>query len=207
MRYYSFPIQKMRHRSDLLSGLQEEGFVGVYARVENLNPHRFDGKEQSADVWRSVFPYYFQLWYSEILSRVLRELSVSVDQLAAVESEISREISDLLETDNGPKLSSFDEVIGFLSGERRLLDSAVNNCGITGELDTHLMVSPGVLLRGIPAIVRDHCEPLSNVRFHYILDEFELFLSDQQRYVHTLLRELGEPPEPVDPEPDLFTHE
>jgi hypothetical protein len=192
MRFYSFPIQQIRHGSDLLSGLKEEGFIGIYGRVENLNPHRFEGKEQNPEVWGRVFPFYFQLWFSEILLRILRDLKSSVPELCSLEASVSKNIASIFEASDGSEYSTFEQAIDHFCDARRSLDNAINNCGITGGLDVSLTVSPGVLLRGIPAIVRHECRSLCDMRFHYMLDEFELFLPDQQRYVHTLLRELGE---------------
>src|SRR5208337_4833244 len=44
MRYFSYPLQKLRHARDIVSGIQSDGYVGVYLRCGGLNAVRFKGK-------------------------------------------------------------------------------------------------------------------------------------------------------------------
>src|SRR5258708_35361396 len=66
MRYFSYALQKMRHGSDLVRGVQEEGYIGVYFRCGGLNTGRFRGKGQSEDIWNAVFAYYMELWLAQL---------------------------------------------------------------------------------------------------------------------------------------------
>ena len=44
LRYCSYQVQRMLHKSDVGAGLQEDGYIGIYLRCGGLNASRFSGK-------------------------------------------------------------------------------------------------------------------------------------------------------------------
>src|SRR4051812_8895501 len=61
MRFFSYPLQKIRHTRDILGGIQKDGYLGIYLRCGGLNSARFKEKGQTDEVWESVFSYYMEL--------------------------------------------------------------------------------------------------------------------------------------------------
>src|SRR5215212_1798760 len=53
LRYYSYPLQKLRH-DDLIAGIRNDGYVGIYLRTSGLNSLRFTDKGQESDTWQAV---------------------------------------------------------------------------------------------------------------------------------------------------------
>src|SRR5580698_8636200 len=51
MRYFSYPLQRIRHAKDVIGGIQKERYIGIYLRCGGLNSARFSGKGQAEEVW------------------------------------------------------------------------------------------------------------------------------------------------------------
>src|SRR5580658_7677338 len=66
MRYFSYPLQKLRHQANLIR-LREEGYLGIYLRCGGLNAARFRGKGQTEEAWDAVFAYYMELWLGQLV--------------------------------------------------------------------------------------------------------------------------------------------
>ncbi len=57
MRHFSWPIQKLRHKSDGFAAVTQDGYIGVYCWTGDLHAGRFEGKQQPPQVWNDVFAY------------------------------------------------------------------------------------------------------------------------------------------------------
>jgi hypothetical protein len=191
MRYYSFPVQLIRHRrrhSELADTVLADGYVGIYARCGGLNAQRFEGKRQPDEKWRALFAYYFELWVAhETLTATETLLSV-VGTTADQEREIAKEIMSLFDKPTGD-CSSIAEIQQLIAKLRRDLDYAVNNAAIHNELSAEVLVTRGNLFFGIPRLICEKVDRLKDMIFVYMLDEFENFTVPQQIYINTLIRE------------------
>lgn len=67
LRYFSYPLQCLRHTDDRIKGIQSDGYVGIYFRCGGLNSSRFAGKRQDEDTWATVFSYYTEVWFGQSL--------------------------------------------------------------------------------------------------------------------------------------------
>jgi hypothetical protein len=194
MRYFSYPVQKIRHPSDILSGLKEEGFLGIYLLCGGLNSSRFRNKGQTEETWAGLFGYYVELWLGQLLISVLRDIYSQYPDRSHQEFELSSAILSLFDVKYDPKVyGSFENLLLLIRDLHRELDRQVNNCVITCSLDIQITVTRGSFIFGIPKIIRNHLEPLSDCLFVYIIDEFENLTIDQQRYINTLVREIQAP--------------
>jgi hypothetical protein len=186
MRYFSYPLQKFRH-ADIVGGIREEGYVGIYLRCNGLNAKRFAGKGQDSDSWSTVFAYYMDLWLAQLVVETMRD-ALGASRLAAIEPAAASQIAELLDV---PVTWSSPTLIGVLETLRswqRELDVAVNNAAITRTLAATIKSSPSRLVFGIPRVFAGLVTELSDVQFVYLLDELENLSEDQQRYVNTLIR-------------------
>jgi hypothetical protein len=195
MRYYSYPVQKVRAGSEeLIEFLRKEGYVGIYMRCEGLNAGRFEGKGQPAETWAAVFAYYMDLWLSELTLIVVRDAFASRAEFAAVESAVSERICQLF--DQPPDLPelSLKGVVAAFTRLRRQVDIAVNNAALLRSLgDLTVTASRGRLVSGVPRVLTDEVPLLKRVQFDYLIDELENLSESQQEYVNTLIREKTPP--------------
>lgn len=191
MRYYSFPLQRLRHQDNLLEGVLRDGYVGIYLRCSGLNASRFAGKGSESDTWAAVFAHYLDVWLGRLVVNSLAELEVDD---ALDEDELASFVHDVTLLFTGPEpgevpITDLDSLSAHLRSLQRSLDSAVNNAALTRRLDLNISTNPGALTFGIPALALRAFTKLTDVRVAYLIDEFENLSADQQMYVNTLVRE------------------
>jgi len=191
MRYYSFPVQLIRYRRSHqkpISGIANDGYLGIYSRCGGLDSHRFSGKGQSDDAWNSLFAYYFELWVADKTFGALEELRRSGDIELAADTNIAHAIADLFDRPVR-QFESVSEIRLYAASIRRQLDYSVNNAALTNRLEAEVLISRGRLFFGIPNAVCSLVPKLQRIVFVYLLDEFENFTISQQTYINTLIRE------------------
>lgn len=188
MRYFSYPLQKLRHK-DPLAGVLEEGYIGVYLRCGGLNAARFTGKGQTAEKWSAVFNYYMDLWLTQLTVETVLDVFATRPELERRNTELTGQILALFDADFELRPSSLRGLLDVLRDWQREMDRAINNAAISRELVVTIRSTPGRLVFGVPKVLASLLEPLSTVQILYLLDELENLSEQQQRYVNTLVRE------------------
>lgn len=190
LRFHSFPLQKIRlekRQGGLLSGVKEEGYLGIYIRCGGLNAGRFAGKRQPEDRWEGVFAYYLELWLTRHLLQVVQELEPELEK-DDVERFV-REAASLFDVSLQLDAFSLHTLIAAIESERRHLDVEVNNCVLSGSMNVQIKVAPGRLVFGIPKCLVERCPALREVTVVYLIDELENLSKYQQRIINSLVRD------------------
>jgi hypothetical protein len=193
LRYFSYPLQRLRHKDELIEGVRRDGYLGVYFRCGGLNSSRFAGKRQDADTWAAVFSYYTEIWLGRLTVDLIVDLfthaslELGTEEVRAfTEAVISLfEVGMELPLDGDP----LHQLAAAFRSTQRQLDVAINNAALTHRLEVEIGASPGRIVFGVPAAATEHLQILSGLVFAYLLDEYENLTLEQQRYVNTLLRE------------------
>lgn len=192
MRYLSYPIQKIRYAErgkQLLDGLAEDGYIGIYIRCSGLSASRFQGKGQREEAWSEVFSYYIELWLGQALLHVAVELS-NVNALD--EAAICADVRALFDA-NPPTAGNLSELLDDLQTRQRKLDFDVNNAAFSRTLSPSICLTRGKLVFGLPRVLSKHIGKIGNALFTYQLDEFENLSVRQQQHINTLVRERESP--------------
>ena len=195
MRYYGYPLQKIRfakRKQSIADGIGTDGYVGIYALCKAMDAHRFSGKGQSIEKWSDLFAYYFELWITDRTLNLLAQLANEGSISSVLEDGILSSFVNLFDVAPRP-LGSFDDAREYLSEIRKEVDFAVNNVTMTGVLNVTIRCTRGRLLFGLPSIVEDMFLKFRSVTFIYLLDEFENFDDSQQAFINTLIREAEGP--------------
>lgn len=193
MRYFSYPLQRIRHGQDVTGGIHRDGYIGVYLRCGGLNSARFRNKGQSDEVWADVFAYYMELWLAQrVLSTVLNAVGPT-PEMKDREPDVVAALSRLIHLGQRPAPRTLSEVNALLRGLQQELDAAVNNSAISRTLPVHIAVTRGELIFGAPRAIAATLPLLHDCLFLYLIDEFENLSENQQKYVNTLLRERQSP--------------
>ncbi len=195
MRYYSFPLQKircMRGKISLVEGIKTDGFIGVYIRCSGLNADRFKDKGQSESTWTTLFAYYLELWVADEILNIIEQVVTSLDDRELAEAVLAGEAGKLFDRDVGT-FSSIVALRDFISNQRKALDYAINNVDFTGKLNCEILLTRGAFLFGLPRIFCEYSAELNDITFTYFLDEFENFSEIRQIYINTLIREKSGP--------------
>jgi hypothetical protein len=193
MRYFSYPLQRIRYGDDVLGGIKKDRYIGVYLRCGGLNATRFRNKGQSSETWAEVFAYYMELWLSQlVLTTVLSAVGGS-PELQRHEPGIAKELSELISVEPRQRPTTLSGLCKLLRELQQELDSAVNNSAIVGGLPVRITVTRGDLIFGIPEALGAKLPAFRKCLFLYLIDEFENLSEVQQKYVNTLLRERRSP--------------
>lgn len=192
LRYFSYALQRLRHKSDLIAGIRSEGYIGIYFRCGGLNSSRFSGKRQDHDTWSAIFSYYTDVWLARLTIDLIADLAAGspaefpVRDVGAFTGAV-RELFDInvIIPGNDP----LRELKQFFHTVQRELDIAINNAALTHRLDIRIGATQGRLAFGVPAAANGNLQALSGLVFAYLFDEYENLTEEQQRYINTLLRE------------------
>src|SRR5438874_2137628 len=86
MRYFSYPLQKIRYGEDVVGGIQRDKYIGVYLRCGGLNSARFRDKGQIDDTWTEIFAYYMELWLAQLMLSTVLSAVGGIPELKSRES-------------------------------------------------------------------------------------------------------------------------
>lgn len=190
MRYFSYNSQCIRHENNILDGIRDDGYFGVYFQASGLNGERFENLPFDEDKKNTLFQYSYELWCAGLVVQAL----IDVDSKEKILEDQSTFCSSVLElfskrTDdfkNINDLVGLKKLISILSNE---VDYAVSNAFFVDDMDVEILISRGSLIFGIPKLISECVKSFQNVTFLYLIDELENISESQQIYVNTLLRE------------------
>lgn len=189
MRYFSYPLQKIRYGTNFVKKIEEDKFLGMYLKCGGLNSEKFSGKKIDQEIWDQVFSYYFDIWIAQVVLETFIDIVESNSIEDFNESELCSSFLNCFDKRPIQNASSLIEVLDCLHDIQKKIDMAVNNCVFTGELDLEILVSPGKLFFGFPKIIEESVEEFQGVLFVYLIDELENLLEEQQVYIQTLVRD------------------
>ncbi len=191
LRYFSFPLQKIRKENNIKDLLKNDKYIGLYSVFHGLNSSRFEGKGIDEAEWHSVFEYYFELYIIDNLLRTIQEVFLQLDLSKSTEEKLTL---DFLSIFNNYKelgaIKTIDDFIDYLTDLRRKIDSQILNAAFTRKLsfdDVKVLFSPGDLLFGIPNCIANLINDFNDVKFIYIFDEYEKLFEWQKKFINTLV--------------------
>lgn len=196
MKHFSFTMQHIRWKENILNGVIEDGYFGVYLRCSGLNGFKFNGRGESEETWQDIFSYYLELWLSQLLLNNIIKL-IENSNVRINEHVVTLEILDLFDTKDLPiNIKSLTHLSKYLNDLQKEIDYAINNRAFTNvkiSESIRILTSPGKLIFGMPEVFSKEVKELKDVKFLYLLDEYENFTPNQQKYFNTLIRERKNP--------------
>ena len=192
LRYYSFPLQKLRHGSfsDILAA---DKYIGIYSILSTIDVGRFDGKGVTSDQWSAIFQYYFELYIAAFVLKTLSDFFSSENGKTKEEDFVKGVAALFL---NNVSLPSYKaaSLIDYVESQRKEIDLAIENVAFT-EGFKHVVINlkSGSLIFGIPELMRDLYDEFNDVEFIYIMDEYEKLFGWQKRYINSLVWEKKHP--------------
>ncbi|CAC9973711.1 ORC-CDC6 family AAA ATPase [Flavobacterium panici] len=198
MKHFSFTSQNLRWKNDILNGLKMDGYLGTYLRCSGLNGFKFKDKgEQVTEDWQTIFSYYLELWLSQLLLKNVIKILEEGSLIISNEHIISLEIMQLLDiTEESQNIKNLSHLVRYFSELQKNIDYAINNKSFTQKKvseSIEILASPGSLIFGIPEVLNREIKEFQDIKFLYLLDEYENFTEDQQKYFNTLIRERKNP--------------
>ncbi|OSZ82924.1 hypothetical protein CAP35_06590 [Chitinophagaceae bacterium IBVUCB1] len=191
LRYFSYPLQKIRSKNDYNKIIENDKYLGIYSVLEGINSSRFSGKGVSNDEWQSVFEYYFELYLSTNLLSVIQDFFAGANYSKEVEKSIINKVLKLFYVEHdSTKYSTFDDLLKYFNELRRKVDSEIVNAAFKRKLDydsVKILFSPGELIFGIPQAIIQEVQAFTELKFIFILDEYEKLFEWQKIFINTLV--------------------
>ncbi len=195
LRYHSYPLQKIRS-GNLATIIKNDKYIGIYSILDGIRSSNFKGKGIDDEQWKSVFEYYFELYICEGLLQVMKDIFCENISENYSEKDFACDISELFYTDAVQDVNTIDDILKKISLLRKKIDIEIVNAAFKRKLDIQavtILFSPGDLLFKIPKLLTDNIKVIENVKFIYILDEYEKLFEWQKIFVNTLVWEKKSP--------------
>lgn len=197
LRYFSYPLQKIR-KNNMSVIIEKDRYIGIYSVLDGINSSRFKGKGIDDEQWKCAFEYYFELYICDILLDIIKEifttnLTDNYTELAFVKDISAKFYENVIDI---KKVKTIDDFLRELSTIRKKIDIEIVNAAFSRKLDIstmRILFSPGDLLFGIPALLNENIASFKDVKFIYILDEYEKLFEWQKIFVNTLVWEKKQP--------------
>ena len=188
LRYYSYPLQKLRFGS-FGNVVANDKYIGIYSILSTLDASRFEGKNISEDQWKSLFKYYFELYIGSFVLKTLSEYIESEngkDKEAVFVEEVKKLFLKKID------LNAYDlkSLIEYVELERKAIDFEIENVAFSGNFNNvKINLKAGSLIFNVPIVFCKVYSNLKDVKFIYIMDEYEKLFDWQKRYVNSLVWE------------------
>lgn len=189
LRYFSFPLQKIRYENNKSKLLAEDKYIGIYSVLDGIDSRRFEGKGIDNSIWDNLFEYYFELYICDNLLYTIQDILLDIKVDRSIEKTLTKKIKDLFH-ESINDITDFFSIKNYLKKLRKNIDSEIVNAPFKRELDyglVKILFSPGDLLFGIPEIIGKTISEFKNIKFIYILDEYEKFFESQKIFVNSLV--------------------
>lgn len=196
LRYHDYPIQKIRNGNNAKDVLCNEKYIGIYFLLGDLNSTRFNRESLGNERRQSLFEYYMELFISIQVLLVIKDIINSLgvqDREKAFCHDIKNEFISLDYVFN-----ELDDVIDCLCTLQKEIDNEIVNSDLALDRSdnrflTKILIARGTFILNIPLLFTKHFAEYKNIRFLYILDEYDKISESQKTYINTLIWEKKNP--------------
>lgn len=188
LRYYSYPLQRLRWGS-FSEVVKNDKYIGIYSILSTLDASRFDGKNVPENQWKALFKYYFELYIGAFILKTLSEFIESDSGKEREEVFVKGVVRQFLK---GIVLKRYDleSLVEYVENERKSIDFEIENVAFTGNFNNvKVNLKAGGLIFNVPLILKEVYDDFKEVKFIYIMDEYEKLFDWQKRYVNSLVWE------------------
>lgn len=188
LRYYSYPLQKLRW-GNFTDVIANDRYIGIYSTLSTLDASRFAGKNVPADQWEALFKYYFELYIGAFVLKTLSEF-IESDRGREKEAAFVDAIAQQFLKPITLARHDLRSLLSFVEAERKNIDYEIENVAFTGSFSkVEKNLKAGGLIFMIPLILSKVYQDFSEVKFIYIMDEYEKLFEWQKLYVNSLVWE------------------
>ena len=197
MKHFSYTMQKIRHEDEIAEGIIHDGYIGTYLRCSGLNGYKFNGRGETDETWETIFAYYLEIWLGQLIlnniCKLINHANLKLDSRIIIKEILLLFDSDKLVAEN---IETLNDLRAYLNKLQKDIDYSINNRAFTKKQiseSIEVLLSPGSLIFGIPEVLSKRILGFENLKFLYLLDEYENFTFNQQKYFNTLIRERKNP--------------
>jgi hypothetical protein len=195
LRYYSYPVQRRVYGAEgMLDQVRKDGYLGIHTRCMGLYANRFSAKRMSDIQWQTLFSFYVELWFGQLILNTAIEFMQDSGQFGTFdEAQVTEKLTGLFDVAIESDVVGIAAFADFLRNLQRDLDSKVNMASFRQPITPQYIVTPGRLTFGIAQVLESHIPCLSGIQFTLFIDEYEHLYAEQQKNINTLIRERENP--------------
>ncbi|MGE8532999.1 MAG: hypothetical protein ACN6OJ_00265 [Chryseobacterium sp.] len=196
LRYFSLKTRLKKFKNNTQELINKDKYIGFYNTFGVLNSGNFNGQFLKEDQWLQIFKIYFEFYLCEILVYDLIELlNNSVDDESRKwEKDVITIIEDTLNVNtlNSEKLffNKLSELLNYFQSKRSIIDREIILAAFTREFDykkIEIPFIPGEFIKNIIFDISIKVNFFNDVKFIFILDEYDKLLEWQKIYINTLI--------------------
>lgn len=197
LRYFSFSSQVLNaneKKIPLLQQIKKDGYIGIYIVASGLQVNRFSGRGYNNQEWLSTFHYYINLEFIEKLLKKITQIYKSGN--LPINIPMDQFIDDFFDCSKIKNITTIDEFYNLIKNERKSIDEQISLLTVPGVMSklsfTPLFKIEDTFFTIVKKIMSSFDE-LKSVKVLYIIDEFENYSLDQQKFFNSLLRHIKYP--------------
>jgi len=189
LKHLSFEVQMRAHENDVYNMLQSNDYLGVYLRFSGTTLKALSGSSLDENQWTALFSHYYELVLGKQLLTIINTIIKSLN-IVEYESILCSKICEVIYGNEGNVVTTIDELLALLNSLQFKVDEYLNN----QIFDPGLKYDSANLMRGeqltfsIPRIASECIPQLHTKQFTFLIDEYENFLSYQQKAVNTFVK-------------------
>lgn len=196
LRYFSLKtrLKKFNNKSEEL--IVKDQFIGIYNTFGVLNSGNFNGSFLNNEQWLQVFKIYFEFYLCEIFIYDLIELLDNITDNIKVswEHDVINIFEEALHFNSlDSEKNSFGglkDLLNYFQSKRSIIDKEIILAAFTRGFDyskMELNLIPGEFIKNIIWQISSKIDFFEDVKFIFILDEYDKLLEWQKIYINTLV--------------------
>ena len=188
LRYFSFQSQLIKYKGNVDDYLYIEKYIGIYNTFGVLNSANFRGSYLTSEQWLQLFKIYFEYYLVELLLldilKIIQCKSLNISEL------FFENLKNIFFNRKDVNFKDFQSLTNFISKERCKIDKEIIDAAFFrkinyAEIETNII--PGAFLNQIVNAVTSEIDILKNIKFIFILDEYDKLFEWQKEYINTLV--------------------
>ena len=183
---FSQNVRAERRGVSLKQYIQEVGYVGIYIRFDTPLLQSFDGSGVSQEGWSIIFTHFFELM---ICKQFLSALILLAEKHVLSEEEKRKVVINMAELLQREENTSLEKLSKHIIREINYVNEYKGEA-VFSETSFHpaKLYPFGSLMHPLTKIIVENCEVLKTVNFLVLLDEYENFLTHEQRIVNSAIK-------------------
>lgn len=196
LRFCSYEAQKVRAQklpyNSVLQQIKEENYTSLLLELGNFQFERFGGSKLDSTIWAEWYFYYFNIILIEAFLELIMDL-----QKYGLEDIDSEKISNsykkyfFIKEEEEEEVITIEYIYKRIREEHKKIDKAFSRLrtGFTNSIDVDVIFDTrSNVFYDVCYFILESSPSLKDIRFLFLLDQFEDLSNEQQIFVNTIIR-------------------
>lgn len=188
LRYFSTQSKLLKYNNNVRKLLKDEKYIGIYNTFSILNSSKFKGDYLSFEQWQQIFNIYFELYLTEILLNDIKKLiNITGEKIT---NSFFGDVKKLFINHDALIFQNIDELISHIIGEKNKIEKELINATFNRKFSydsININFISGEFVISLANLIKEKIELFDDIKFIFILDEYDKLLDWQKIYINTLV--------------------